>query len=376
MFHSVSHQLSYKKAAEIVGRAGYKTPTKLQKSAFSAAFRGRDFAADYNPKEGKTLSILVPSLMNKGTLIATDTEQETQKIKNTLHKLPSSSNGSTSPVFLNGSGNIQSEIHLLARNPAIIVGTTTRIIDHIRRNNIELNTLGNLVIDITKTGPRDLFDKDVLFISTKLSRKVRRSVFLPDYNSLDTLGDILHRPVLSLKTTRKSTDYKQESRGNMNEKQVNEKIEQLVSVIKETEDPIVLKEYKKLIKKAVPFHLRGYFYGFLLKSVCGDKTTISGKPQKPRKDIPAGNMKTLFINIGKNRRVYPKDLFRLFQKSLDIPGEMIGQIKVLGNYSFIDIASRQADSAVDKMDGMMFRGKKITVNFARKKDNNVPALTD
>ncbi len=376
MFHSVSHQLSYKKAAEIVRRGGYKNPTRLQKSAFSAAFRGRDFAADYNPKEGKTLSILVPSLMNKGTLIATDTEQETQKIKNTLHKLPSSSNGSTSSVFLNGSGNIQSEIHLLARNPAIIVGTTTRIIDHIRRNNIELNTLDNLIIDITKTGSRDLFDKDVLFISTKLSRKVRRSVFLPDYNSLDTLGDILHRPVLSLKTTRKSTDYKQESRGNMDEKQVNEKIQQIVSVIKETEDPIVLKEYKKLIKKAVPFHLRGYFYGFLLKSICGDKTTISRKPQQPRKDIPVGNMKTLFINIGKNRRVYPKDLFRLFQKSLDIPGEMIGQIKVLGNYSFIDIASPQADSAVDKMDGMMFRGKKITVNFARKKDTNVPALTD
>ncbi len=371
MFQGVSHRLSYKKAAEIVRQAGYKSPTELQKSAFGAALKGRDFAADYAPKEGKTLSILVPSLMNKGTLIATDTEQETQKIKNTLRRLPSFADGSTLSVFLNGSGNIQSEIHLLARNPAIIVGTTTRIIDHIRRNNIELNALENLVVDIAETGERDLFDKDVLFISTKLSRKVRRSVYLPDYNSLDSLGDILHRPVLSLKTTRKSTEYKQENRGNMDEKQVKEKIEQFISVIKEAEDPIVLKEYKRVIRKAVPFHLRGYFYGFLLKSLCGDKTPIARKSPKG-----TGDMKTIFVNIGKNRRVYPKDLFRLFQKSLDIPGEMIGQIKVLGNYSFIDIASPKAHIAVDKMDGMMFRGKKLTVNFARKKDNNGAALTD
>lgn len=368
MFHGVSHQLSRKKAAELLLDSGYKAPTGLQEAAFNSAFSGRDFAADYSPGEGKTLSFLIPAAMDQGTLIVTDKEQETGKIKTALRKLqPSISNRNIS-VFLSENENIQKEIHLLAKNPVIIVGTTTRIIDHIRRNNIELNNLKTLVIDITNPGKRDFFDKDVLFISTKLSRKVRRAVFLPDLKDLDSLEDILRRPVVSNRNTGSRVKNSQENREIMNEEQVKEKINQFIDTIKESEDPIVLKEYKKLIKKNVPFHLRGYFNAFLFKSLCGDTVTVHKK--KPE------NMQTVFINIGKNRRVYPKDLFRLFQKSLDIPGEMIGSIKVLGNYSFVEIASDSAAVAVKKMDGMSFRGKKLTVNFAYKKDKKEPALTE
>ncbi len=368
MFHGVSHQISRKKAAEILNKSGFPTATPLQKAAFSAASAGRNLVAEYSPGEGKTLSFLIPALMGKGTLIITDTEKEISKIKTVLKELISSSSVKIRYAFLKESENIQKEIHLLEKNPAIIVGSSTRIIDHIRRNNLKLEKITSLVVDITEKADRDFFDKDILFVSTKLAKRATRSVFIPDYRDIGALEEILKRPVLSLKTARNGVKHNQtihnpqENSITMKEDQAKEKIEQFISIIKDSEDPIVLKEYKKLIKKNVPFHLRGYFTAFLFKTLADKGGRIPKRPQA------ASGMQTVFINIGKNRKVYHKDLFRLIQKTLDVDAEKIGTIKVLGNYSFVDMEPSAAAAAVEKMDGTMFRGKKLTVNFARKKD--------
>jgi len=79
-------------------------------------------------------------------------------------------------------------------------------------------------------------------------------------------------------------------------------------------------------------------------------------------------MQTIFVSIGKNRKVFPRDLVRLFKNNLEIDQNAIGNIKVLDNYSFVDIPQKVAKKAIDKMDGMEFRGRNVTVNFAKKKD--------
>lgn len=383
MFRGVSHQLSLKKATDLLKKSGYSTLTPLQNTSFSTAFSGRDFIAEYSEGEGRIPAFLIPALIkasgnsqNPHTLILTDCDTEIEKIKRTYRKLQNSAFGKYFLIFLKDDENIQKEIQLLTRKPAIIIGTTNRIIDHIRRSNIELKGLKSLVIDITRDQNRSFFDKDVLFISTKLSKKVRTLIFLQDFSSLDPLGDIVRRPILSLRNTRReikdhpSRRIPQEYRNmaKFNEKQARLKIEHLIKEIKESEDPILLKEYKKIIKKNVPLHLRGYFLAFMFKKLLSGDTGF----QAPA----SSDMQTIFINIGKNRRVYPKDLFRFFQKSLDLTPDMIGNIKVLANYSFVDLKEEVAITAVDRMNGTTFHGKKITVNFARKKEKKEALLSD
>lgn len=133
-------------------------------------------------------------------------------------------------------------------------------------------------------------------------------------------------------------------------------IEKIIQKVKEEEDPEELNRYKKLFKKHVPLTLRGYVTAYLLKYLqTGSKKSLR-------------EMKTLFVSVGKNRRVYPKDLARFFSSHLNLKRNEIGNIKVLDSYSFIDIPEEYSKRAINQLDGKEFRGRKITVNHARKKE--------
>ncbi len=137
-------------------------------------------------------------------------------------------------------------------------------------------------------------------------------------------------------------------------------IQRIVQKIKEEENPDILNSYKKVIKRNVPFFLRSYFSAYLFKQYFEQ-----GKPE---------NLKTtkLFISVGKNRRVFQKDLVNLFLNNFNIKRSEIGYIRILDNYSFIDVPSNVADEAIKKLNGSEFHGRRITVNFARKREDKRP----
>jgi ATP-dependent RNA helicase DeaD len=160
---------------------------------------------------------------------------------------------------------------------------------------------------------------------------------------------------------------------------ISEKLRSIVKKIRSEEDPDVMDWYKRLIKKNVPIHLRSYIGAYLLKESGGFAPSFqssrkgrasSGKSEKTktdRSDKSDKDFATLFISIGKNRRVFPRDLSGMLCNTLEMGNENIGSIKVLDNYSFVDITHDFAQKAIDSLDGSDFRGRKITVNFARKK---------
>lgn len=76
----------------------------------------------------------------------------------------------------------------------------------------------------------------------------------------------------------------------------------------------------------------------------------------------------LFISVGKSRGVYPKDLAALFGDTLRVDRDRIGDIRVLDNYSFLEIDSALAEQAIAELSGQELKGKQISVNYARKKD--------
>jgi hypothetical protein len=53
----------------------------------------------------------------------------------------------------------------------------------------------------------------------------------------------------------------------------------------------------------------------------------------------------------------------------DIKKGQIGDIKILDSYSFLEIEESVADEAIAKLDGENFRGRRLTVNHAKKKSD-------
>ncbi len=134
-------------------------------------------------------------------------------------------------------------------------------------------------------------------------------------------------------------------------------ITSILDSIKTSSDLNSIVLYKKLFKKNVPLHLRSYLAAFLLKEYLGK--TKRKSPKNPGE-------KSLFINIGKNRRVYPSDLIQLIAKTAELEKESIGNIKILDNYSFVNVDGKVADKVVKLLDNTEYRGRKLTVNFAKK----------
>jgi len=135
-------------------------------------------------------------------------------------------------------------------------------------------------------------------------------------------------------------------------------IEQILKKIREEEDLNELQYFKKLVKKNVPFFLRGYFAAKLFKD------TLKKLPQE------RPNFTTLFISTGRNRHVFPHDLKNLFTEKLKISDISIGDIRVFESYSFVEIATPLALKAIDLLSNSVFMGRKIIVNFSRKKPEN------
>ena len=138
------------------------------------------------------------------------------------------------------------------------------------------------------------------------------------------------------------------------------KIKTLAEQVKLDKHPEELASMKKIMRRCVPFHLRSYLFAYLLRDAVGG---ISNEGS----EVSNEHMVTLFVSIGKSKKVYPKDLVKLFTSTLPLKEDDIGSVRVLDNYSFVNISQDYAKQAVETMDSIKFRGRNITVNFAKKK---------
>ena len=133
-------------------------------------------------------------------------------------------------------------------------------------------------------------------------------------------------------------------------------VDELQRRIKEDEDPAELGEYRKAFQKLVPLFMRSYVAGYLMRQVAA-KGGIRRKMTTT----------TLFMSIGKNRRVYPRDLVQLLFAAGQVSKADIGDIKILDNYSFVEVEESLAAGVIGRLDGLPYRGRHLTVNFAKKR---------
>lgn len=168
--------------------------------------------------------------------------------------------------------------------------------------------------------------------------------------------------------------------------------------VKTQEDPLVLNDYKKLFKKNVPLFLRSYVAAYLAKQIASGKSFETGKHKNgrssfarqgrggeraafdgtgsakkessptPRIVIDPESAAAVFISIGRNRGVFPRDLIGLIIQRAGVERERIGEIRVLDNYSFVQVYAEDADKIIEALNGTDYRNRKITVSHSRKKD--------
>lgn len=196
------------------------------------------------------------------------------------------------------------------------------------------------------------------------------------------------------------------------EEQVAEYLKSATERVKTTENVDTLADLNKLFKKNVPLTVRKYVIAFMLKESLKhfhsyssnprerserpsrarnsrenrefrsekkpvvisepvqnptEETATEEHPRHPRVIIPENEATSIFISIGKNRRVYPRDLVGVLIAIAGIDRDRIGDIKVLANYSFVQLYAADAQIVIDKMNGYDYRGRKLVVSYSRQR---------
>jgi hypothetical protein len=166
-----------------------------------------------------------------------------------------------------------------------------------------------------------------------------------------------------------------------------------VERVKNDEDPVELNQFKKLFKKHVPFALRSYVAAYLAKNSTftgrrenfrgrrdgfkgrgrfeqGEKYFRQDREPAPRVVIDEALAATVFISIGRNRRVFPRDLITLIVQNSSVERSRIGDIRVLDNYSFVQLYAEDCDKVISALDGLEYRGRKLSCSYSKKHDES------
>jgi hypothetical protein len=91
--------------------------------------------------------------------------------------------------------------------------------------------------------------------------------------------------------------------------------------------------------------------------------------QQPRKKTPRPlpeGARTLYLNIGKMKRLYTKELSQILQTELGIERDDIYSIRIHDKYSFISMSEENCEKAIEKLNGKDIRGRTASVSYSNK----------
>jgi len=495
------------KGAEVLSLlrdAGFAGPNLLQQKVLPLIMAGKNVAVEAPAGSGKTAAFILPMVfMKRGekagikAVVLTSSAEKSLKAWQEFKSFARGRNSGLTAAVLGLEEDGRKEQRKLSASPDILIATPDKVIDHIRRGNLEFSQLQRIVIDEPQQDECPEFAEDVRFIFSKLPPCEQTLLFSPQFQSAgDPLLALLRRPVMvpacdwaaSAPTAERifvtaSESRKPQSLSNLllawnlertlvlcaQQKQVPLIFQELkarqlpalqleeglpaagrqallnefrcgrtpillasyravpqplgvgaayivcydlppnpapffdpkhpgarVIALGSSQDYLHLKEQSKVqihqvdqpsedqvlsgsirrimerleeegtgtlrplrlaIRRQVPFWKRSWLSAYLLH------LSLGGRKSEPEA------LTRLFISVGKSRRVYAKDLKKLFCERLQLSEESIGPVKVLDNYSFIEIPPAQAGKAIAQLSGIDFKGKKISVNYARKRED-------
>jgi transcriptional regulator of heat shock response len=161
-------------------------------------------------------------------------------------------------------------------------------------------------------------------------------------------------------------------------------IEVILNKVHNDTDLTLLREYRKIFKKEISLFSRRWAAAWLLMyydqkeipnmqsmTILAKAGNKNAKDEKSQTVILAENeTKKLFISIGKNRRLFPREVITLIMSKTDATREDIGVIRILDNYSFVQVRDSKADDIIKALNGIKFRSKTLAVDYAKPKTND------
>lgn len=162
---------------------GYENPTTIQELAIPAIAEGQDIIGISQTGSGKTAAFLIP-VLDKLTpwarhveiLLVANTRELVLQISNEIKKFSRYKKGIQS-VAIFGGQNIEKQIFLLKRGVNIVVGTPGRLIDLIKRGDLNLSYVKMVVLDEADEMLNLGFREDIYSIMSHIGSKHQTALF-------------------------------------------------------------------------------------------------------------------------------------------------------------------------------------------------------
>ena len=141
-----------KQIVEILRNNNYNTPTEVQSKAIPVVLKGSDVIVRSETGSGKTFAFVLPILQkidakndNIQCLIVCPTRELAMQVADECKKIADGLGVKVCAVF--GGSNLDRQVKSLKKNPQIVVGTTGRIMDLIKKNALKLHSANFVVLD-------------------------------------------------------------------------------------------------------------------------------------------------------------------------------------------------------------------------------------
>ena len=365
---------------QVLHNGGFSELTFLQKSIIPLALDGENIIAETGVNAGKTVSYIIPSIINLDDypepglkiLVIVPSVEDVKKVSEQFALFCREGAEKVSFVSFLEENNTKGELAVLEKKPDILISTPEKIIDHIRLGNFNIESILTCIVDCGDDQYNG-FSNDIEFIHSAFSVLTRFWVFTKDREMIPIFHHLLIDPqiIYSDRGIKSSTSERQEEKMEFSadqETKYAELIKKMVKSIKEEEDANEMNQFKKLVKKNVPFTMRGYFSAYLFKTL-----VTNAKPaHTPTQNRADKDYKTLFFNIGRTRGLNPQALLRFIAATAEVDSSEIGQIKMHDNYSFVDVAEPSVQKVLDNLNSKVYRGRTLAVNFAKKNTEAAP----
>jgi len=162
---------------------GYEIPSPIQAQTIPLLLQGRDVLGQAQTGTGKTAAFALPVLSaldlsqkNPQTLVLAPTRELAIQVAEAFQKYARHLKGfHVLPVY--GGQDYRSQIHALKRGVHVVVGTPGRVMDHMRRGTLRLDSLKTLVLDEADEMLRMGFIDDVEWILEQTPAKRQIALF-------------------------------------------------------------------------------------------------------------------------------------------------------------------------------------------------------
>lgn len=166
-----------------IDEVGYETPSPIQSQCIPLLLAGHDILGQAETGTGKTAAFALPLLSKidlkkkePQILVLAPTRELAIQVSEAFLRYASHMEGiHVVPIY--GGVDIQGQIRKLKRGVHIIVGTPGRVMDHVRRKNLNFDTIHSLVLDEVDEMLNMGFINDIEWILERMPKERQNAFF-------------------------------------------------------------------------------------------------------------------------------------------------------------------------------------------------------